>query len=108
MANDPTFTFATGGTSLNVNTVSGLSTALNITAATVIKAAPGRSVRVSVLVAGSTTGTVNDCLTTGAAATSNAVFIIPTAIGMSTIEFTHSSGIVVVPGTGHTLAVSYT
>jgi hypothetical protein len=107
MANDPTFTFATGGTSLNVNTVSGLSTVLNITAATVVKAAPGRAMRVSVLVAGSTTGTVNDCLTTGAATAANTTYVIPTAVGMYTIEFPHSIGVVVVPGTGHTLAVSY-
>lgn len=87
--------------------ISGTGSKLNITAATVVKAGPGRLVRVSVLVAGSGTGTVNDCLTTGAAATANEVFVIPETVGTCTLEWPHLVGIVIVPGTGQTLAVSF-
>ena len=91
----------------NVAGISGTGSKLNITAATAVKAGPGRLIRVSVLVAGSGTGTVNDCATTGAAATANEVFVIPETVGVYTLEWPHLVGIVIVPGTGQTIAVSY-
>lgn len=78
----------------------------NITAATVIKAAPGRVARVSVIVAGAA-GTLNDCTTTGAAAASNQIAAIPAVVGMIWIDWTTSAGIVLVPGAGQTLAISF-
>ena len=87
--------------------ISGTSSKFNITVATVVKAGPGRIIRVSVLVAGSGTGTVNDCLTTGAAATANEIAVIPETVGPLLLEWPCFTGIVVVPGTGQTLAVSY-
>jgi len=85
----------------------GLNLVTNITTATVVKAVPGRIAKVSVLVAGSGTGTVNNCITTGAAATANEVAVIPQSVGVLDIDMPCSTGIVVVPGTGQTLAVSY-
>lgn len=90
-----------------LTTTGGQSQTYNITAATVIKAAPGRVFRVNVQVAGSTTGTVNDCLTTGAAAIANQVAVIPDTVGPLLLEWPCATGIVVVPGTGQTLSVSY-
>ena len=87
---------------------SGASAHLNITAATVVKAAPGRLVRVSVIVAGSATGTVNDVATTGGVGTANQVGTIPTALGTTIFDWPCATGITVVPGTGQTVAVSYT
>lgn len=87
--------------------ISGTGSKLDITAATVVKATPGRLIRVSVLVAGSATGTVNDCATTGAAATANEVFVIPETVGVYTLEWPCLVGIVIVPGTGQTISVSY-
>ena len=87
--------------------VSVSSRKLNITAATVVKAAPGRVIRVQVLVAGSGTGTVNDCLTTGAAAAANQIATIPGVLGPLEVNAACLTGIVVVPGTGQTLAVFY-
>lgn len=80
---------------------------LNVTAATVIKAAPGRTVRINVIVAGSTLGSVNDCATTGAAAAANQLAAIPDTVGTYDMNLTHTTGIVVTPGTGQTLAVFY-
>src|SRR6185312_17101345 len=86
----------------------GTSRTYNITAATVVKAAPGRLVRVSVIVAGSATGTVNDVATTGGVGAANQVGTIPDALGTTIFDWPCAVGITVVPGTGQTVAVSYT
>ncbi|VWB07166.1 hypothetical protein [Burkholderia lata] len=90
-----------------ITTTGGQLQTYDITTATVIKGAPGRIFRVNVLVAGSTVGTVNDCLTTGAAAIANQVAAIPDTVGPVVLEWPCATGIVVVPGTGQTLSVSY-
>jgi hypothetical protein len=100
------------------NFCQGKFSALNITAATVIKKqedngavggtmGAGRIVRVQVLVAGSAAGTVNDCATTGAAAVANQVGVIPAVVGTYLIDMPCYAGICVVPGTGQTLAASF-
>lgn len=89
-------------------TAQGATVSFNITAARLLRAAgPGRVCRVSVLVAGSAAGTVNDCATTGAAAVANQVGVIPAVAGTISIDMPCATGMVVVPGTGQTLAVSY-
>ena len=90
-----------------LTTEGGRNSSLNITAATVVKAGPGRLVRISVVVAGSAAGTANDCITTGAAAAANEIAAIPNSVGVIPLEWPCATGIVVVPGTGQTLAVSY-
>jgi len=84
----------------------GLSTSLNLTSATVIKASPGRLVRINVIVAGAA-GTANDCTTTGAAASANEIAVIPAAVGPILLDWPCLAGIVVAPGAGQTIAVSY-
>lgn len=85
----------------------GTDAALNITSATVIKSIAGRSVRLSVLVGGSAAGGVYDTTTTAGASSSNQVFVIPTTVGTYDIDFPHLNGIVVTPGTGQTVALTY-
>jgi hypothetical protein len=81
---------------------------LDIAAATVVKAAPGTIYQVNVIVAGSTVGTVNDCATTGAAAVANQIATIPDTVGNYAVgPFPMETGIVIVPGTGQTVSVSY-
>lgn len=92
----------------DVNARSGFNASYNLSAAAVVKGTPGRAVRVSVLVAGTTAGSVNDCATTGAAAVSNQVAVIPNVVGVVLLDWPHQTGIVVVPGTGQVLAVAYT
>ncbi len=79
----------------------------DITGAALVKATPGIVGSISVLVAGSGTGTVNDCATTGAAAATNEIFVIPETVGVYTLNWPCATGIVIVPGTGQTIAVSY-
>lgn len=88
-------------------TGNGTSATTNITTATVLKAVPGRVARVSVLVVGSTVGSINDCVTTGAAAATNSLFVVPMTLGSYTVDMPCSLGVTVVPGTGQTLAVSW-
>ena len=56
----------------------GVSRALNQTAAAVIKAGPGRLRKIVIIAPGTTSGTFtfNDCLTVGAAAAANAIFVL--------------------------------
>jgi len=87
---------------LNVN---GQQNLASITAATVVKSTPGRVATVSVIVAGSAVGKVYDA--TSASATTNPIFVIPTTVGLTVVNIPTLYGIVVAPGTGQTLAVSY-
>ena len=86
----------------------GLNSTLNVGAAAVIKAAPGRVARLIIIAPGTTSGalTFNDCATTGAATTANEIYTIGYA-GLSVgqiidLDFPCQVGIVVsaVPGGG--------
>lgn len=102
------------------NIVTGLSTlaqnylnvqgALNfsgITAPTVVKSSSGRIARISVIVAGSSTGMVYD----GASltATSKPLYVIPMLVSDEPYEvnLATSFGLLVVPGTGMTVSGGY-
>jgi hypothetical protein len=96
----------------NLLTGSGSLNKLNVTAATVIKPSAGRACKVTV-VAVATAGTfgVYDVATTGAAATANAIVQYTTgypAVGsILALDFPCLTGIVVNPGTGGQVSVSY-
>ena len=89
-------------------TCQGAASVLNITAAAVIKKSAGRLVRINVLVAGSAAGSANDVAATAGAATANQVFAIPNTVGSYLLDWPCAAGIVVTPGTGQTIAVSFT
>jgi hypothetical protein len=88
--------------------ISGSSTRtfFNITANTLVKATPGRVAKISVIVAGAA-GSVHDAATIGAAGATNNLGVIPAVIGLYTFDMHVSNGIVVKPGAGQTLAISY-
>ena len=97
-------------TALNNNTqtyltVNGVTSLPGITAATVVKSSPGRVCTVSVVVAGSATGTIYDG--TSASATANPVYTIPMTAGAYIVNIPTSYGITVVPGTGQTVTVGF-
>lgn len=79
----------------------------NLSASTVVKAAPGQVCTFSVTTAGSAAGSFHDCTTTGAAAASNATLVVPNTVGNYTVPFRHAAGIVFVPGSGQVISVSY-
>lgn len=91
---------------LLVEPINGISATLNVTAATVIKATPGRVYRVSVVVAG-VAGALHNVTTTGAAVAANQVAAIPAVVGIYEYNWPMTAGIVLVPGAGQTLAISF-
>jgi len=80
---------------------------LNLSAATVIKATPGTVFRVNVTTAGTTAGSISDCLTTGAVAPANLIATIPDVVGQYDVTFPALVGIVFTPGTGMVASISY-
>lgn len=92
---------------------------LNITASTLVDSpnaptvgptAPLHLVSVIVNTPGSTTTTINDCASTGAASASNTVLSIPATAVTGTVYLLNApitSGLVVVPGTSAVIAVLY-
>lgn len=78
-----------------------------VSATTVSSYAERRIARVSVLVAGSTPGSVNDCILAASVAANNQVYVIPNVVGVYWVDFPCLTGIFVTPGAGQTVAVSY-
>jgi hypothetical protein len=94
----------------NVN--EGELSALNVASATVIKAGSGHVGKLIIQSVGTANGSVNDCLTTAQVNTSNQLIALTTA-GLSAMQvipltFPFKTGLVVTPGTGQVIAVSYT
>jgi hypothetical protein len=89
--------------------VEGQTNSANISVPTVVKASAGRIARVSIIVAGSATGFIYD----GASltATTKPLWIIPEAAATNgepyVVKFPTSFGLLVVPGTGQTVSVSF-
>jgi hypothetical protein len=80
--------------------------ALNISAATVVKATAGRLVQVNVLVAGAVGAIYDNNLTSGNSA-ANQIAVIPAVVGAYWIDWPCTTGICVTPGAAQVVAVSY-
>ena len=85
----------------------GSKTVLYANSSQVIKASAGLISRINVLVAGSSTGTINDCASTATATTANEVAVIPETVGPIQIGFPCFTGITLVLGTGQVVSVCY-
>lgn len=85
-------------------------THLGITSATVVKTGPGVVVTVVEIVSGSSSGAVYDSTSTTGNSAANQVAVIGSpgpANGLLPVNMPCINGIVVVPGTGQTVAISY-
>ena len=85
--------------------VQGLNVYSNITTNTVVLSGQGRVVRMSVIVAGSSDGSIYDANV--ATATTNKLVTIEKTIGVYEVNMPVNNGIVVHPGTGQTISISY-
>ena len=85
--------------------VQGSRNAPNLSAATLVKLGSGRMATISILTAGSGNGHIYD--TNTAASTANPIFTIPNTIGVIFVNMPVSFGIVVAPGTGQVVTISY-
>ena len=78
-----------------------------ISAATYFATPIGWVAKVSVIVAGTTTGTIYDANSVATAVTGVRLAVIPNTVGIYTINMPVNKGIVITPGTGMIVAVSY-
>ena len=85
----------------------GTQTSATITAATVIYVGKGYLVNFSVVVAGSSAGTISNTGATGTVAAANALCAIPATVGIIKVGQVFSTGLVVTPGTGQSVNVTY-
>jgi hypothetical protein len=88
-------------------TAQGINTFLNISTTTAIKSSKGRIAKVNVTTAGSSTGSIYDHATTTGTGATNLVAVIPDIVGSYVIDFPCANGIVIAPGTGMVVSVSY-
>jgi len=89
-------------TYLNVN---GTSSQTAITSTTLIRSGQGRLAAVVVVTGGSATGAIYDV--SSATLTTNQIGIIPTVPGVYVFNIPYNNGLVIAPGTGQKITVSY-
>lgn len=85
--------------------VSGSRASRQISAATVVLVGQGRIARVIVTTAGSAAGSIYDASVS--TATTPRIFVIANTLGVTEINIPVDNGIVVAPGTGQVVTVSY-
>jgi hypothetical protein len=85
----------------------GTQTSSTVTSATVIYVGKGYLVNFSVVVAGTTAGTISNTGDTATVAAANALCAIPATVGVVKIGQVFSNGLVVTPGTGQSVNVTY-
>lgn len=86
---------------------SGQYTSAEITSTTLLYSGAGTLVRVSVIQAGSTTGFIYDYNSAAVAITGLRILAIPNTLGIVNAGIAFTSGLVIVPGTGQSLVISY-
>lgn len=85
----------------------GTQTSITVTTATLIYSGTGYFVSFAVVVAGSGAGTINNANTAATAAASNALCATPATVGVFKTGQVFSNGLVVVPGSGQSINVTY-
>lgn len=95
---------AINGVASGYTNVQGSKNTAGIATATLVKSGSGRIASVSVLVAGAA-GAIYDANL--AAATTNKIYVIPATLGVFTVNFPLSFGLVVAPGAAQVVSVSY-
>lgn len=85
--------------------VQGSKVMTGISTLTLVQGGQGRVARVSVVAAGTTAGAIYDGGTIYA--TSNLFWTIPNVVGVTEINMPVNNGIVVSPGSGQTVVISY-
>lgn len=85
--------------------VQGARVQQNITATTVVNASAGRLATVSVTTAGTTGGIIYDANDTGT--TTRPIYVMDNTVGVVFVNLPVVYGIVVVPGSGQAVSISY-
>jgi len=90
-----------------LNILNPTTTSATVTASTLIIAGKGRLISFSVVVAGSASGLIYNAGTPTGGAAANALVATPTTIGVYDANMMFTDGIVVAPGTGQSINVTY-
>ena len=98
-------TQAINAAALQYLNIQGAQNAAVISTPTLIHAGSGRICVVSVTTAGSTAGRIYD--STSPSATVTPIYVIPNVLGVTVPNLPYSFGLVVAPGTGQVVTVSY-
>lgn len=85
----------------------GTVTSSTVTAATLIATGKGYLVSVTVVVAGSASGLVSNYTETGSIPAATALMATPTTLGVYRAGQVFTNGLVVTPGTGQSINVTY-
>lgn len=85
--------------------VSGSKVSVQISVATLVSVGQGRLARVVVTTAGSAAGSIYDASVS--TATTSKIFVIANTLGVTEVNIPVNNGIVVTPGTGQVVTVSY-
>ena len=86
----------------------GSNTSATVTAQTLVITGKGYLVNFSVVAAGTTAGTINNAGTTALAGAANALCATPTTIGVYPCGLVFTTGLVITPGTGQSINITYT
>ena len=85
--------------------VQGAQRSATMTSTTLVSGSQGRLASISVVTAGSTSGTIYDSSSIGNLV--NPLAIITNTLGVRVINMPYDTGLVVVPGTGMSVIISY-
>jgi hypothetical protein len=85
----------------------GAVTSSTVTATTLVIAGGGYLVNVSVVVAGSTSGLISNFASTTSVPASSALMATPTTVGVYRAGQVFTTGLVITPGTGQSINVTY-
>lgn len=85
----------------------GTNTSSTVTSQTLVINGRGYLVNFCVVVAGSAAGTINNSSSTAGAAAGNALCSTPATVGMYPCGFVFNNGLVISPGTGQSINVTY-
>lgn len=96
---------AINGWSQTLVQVNGATSATEISSQAVVKSGQGRIARVSVIEPGSSMGFIRDA--SSVSSTGARVFTIPMSVGVHDVNMPVSNGIVVSPGSGQIVSISY-
>ena len=85
----------------------GTATSSTVSASALVVTGAGRLVSISVVEAGSASGKIHDASTVAGATAANAMAGIPNTVGVHMAGTVFTDGIVVIPGSGQSVCVTY-
>jgi len=98
---------ALSNTGLALTRAQGNATSQTVTGSTLVIDKAGYLVNVCVVVAGSAVGSIHNSSTVAGAAAANELFSVPNTVGMYPLGQVFNSGLVISPGTGQSINVTY-